>query len=75
MCKYPDCTKINIPYFVKSSLPPPTINIQKPVFRCQNYMQEILDCFLKLEFCSSLNTECIAILEAECINTDILPCI
>lgn len=47
MCKYPDYTKINIPYFVKSSQPPPTINIQKPIFICQNYMQEILECFSK----------------------------
>lgn len=27
-------------------------------------------CFVKLKFCSSLNIECIAILEAEYINTD-----
>lgn len=33
-------------------------------------MHEISECFLKPEFCSSLNIVCIAILETEHINTD-----
>lgn len=34
-------------------------------------MQEILERFLTLEFCSSLNSVCIAVLETEYINTGI----
>lgn len=34
-------------------------------------MQEILERFLMLEFCFSLNSICIAVLEKEYINTDI----
>lgn len=68
-----DCTKINVPHFVKSSQPPPTINIQKPIFRyVKNRMREILECFLKLEFCSSPDIVSIAIWGTEYINTDML---